>query len=525
LTGNGFPDFSLSFFMRPLRPHPHLYEMNTWVWLNELSRKAGKITRLGDVSEQEWDRLRSLGFDCVWLMGIWERSPRSRQIARTDAGLRRAYDHALPGWREPDVVGSPYAIRAYRPDPALASWENLRRTREALHDRGMKLILDFVPNHTALDHEWVESHPEYYVQGSREEVGARPADFFAVHVGSATLHLAHGKDPYFPPWTDTAQLNLFHSDTRKALYGELEKMAEYCDGVRCDMAMLVLNEVFAGTWKGCLQSDSPPKEEFWAEACRLLPDFIWIAEVYWDLEWKLQRLGITYTYDKRLYDRLRGPAPSCIMDHLRADGEFQRRLVRFIENHDEERAMTAFGPRQHAAVAIVMATLPGMRLYHQGQLEGRRIRIPVQLARRMEESVDHRVEGWYVRLLHVTDDDVFHAGQWRLLVVRSSGDSSYEQLLAYEWKLESKHVVVIVNLGTIPARGSIVLMEDAFVPPQVRTEDFWVFDDPIHHFRLKRKVGELIEQGLHLEVPPYQGHILLRKLTCARAGEGVEGAG
>ncbi|MCA9420519.1 MAG: hypothetical protein KC592_05865, partial [Nitrospira sp.] len=338
------------------RPHPHLYEINTSVWLHELSRKMNRTIHLGDVSDQEWDDLQAKGFDCIWLMGMWERSPLGRRIASQHADLQREYAKALPGWHDSDVVGSPYAVRAYRPDPELASWEQLGKVLEKLHERGMKLILDFVPNHTALDHEWTTRHPEYYVQGTSRDETNFPSEFFPIETPKGIRYLAHGKDPHFPAWTDTVQLQYFNPDMRAALLHELGHIAQYCDGVRCDMAMLVLNDVFAQTWGKHVERAACPSSEFWTEAIALLPDFLWIAEVYWDREWELQQLGFHFTYDKRLYDRLCHASPREVAGHLQADVIFQNKLVRFLENHDEARSALFFGNVRLPAVGVLMAT-------------------------------------------------------------------------------------------------------------------------------------------------------------------------
>jgi len=105
------------------RDHPHLCEVNAWSWLTELSHRAGRKICLSDVPQREWDRLCAKGFDFIWLMGIWERSSEARRIAQVTPDLRREYDSALPDWRPEHVVGSPYAIRSYLPDPQLATWE------------------------------------------------------------------------------------------------------------------------------------------------------------------------------------------------------------------------------------------------------------------------------------------------------------------------------------------------------------------------------------------------------------------
>lgn len=442
-----------------MRPHPHLYEINTWVWLGELSRKYGRRIALGDVPPQEWDVFASRGFDCVWLMGVWQRSESGRLIALDDPQLRSAYDRALPNWQPADVVGSPYAIRAYCPDPNIGNWNDLDVALEALHQRDMKLILDFVPNHTAVDHEWIRSHPDYYVQGTVRDFERSPSGFLQVNLQGRSLYLAHGKDPYFPAWTDTVQLNYFNEATRLALLQELQIIAQHCDGVRCDMAMLVLNHIFRKTWESCISATSSPDTEFWAQAVRQLSGFIWIGEVYWDLEWALQQLGFQFTYDKRLYDRLRHLTPHEVGLHLSADMTYQNRLVRFLENHDEPRSANVFSQEQRSAFATLVATLPGMRLYHQGQLEGKRIRLPVQLERQQEEPVNQEILLMYERLLSLTDEDVFHYGDWSRVSVQAAGDSRADNVIAYQWKSDKDWRAVVVNLSPLSWRGHVRLQD------------------------------------------------------------------
>ncbi len=487
------------------RPHPHLYEINTWVWLHELSRKMDRTIRLGDVPDQEWDDLQAKGFDCLWLMGIWERSPLGRQIARQHPDLQKEYAKALPGWQESDVVGSPYAIRAYQPDPDLGSWEQLEKVLGKLHDRGMKLILDFVPNHTALDHEWTTRHPEYYIQGTCQNATNFPTRFFPVETPEGIRYLAHGKDPHFPAWTDTAQLHYFNPDTRSALLHELYTIAQYCDGVRCDMAMLVLNEVFAQTWEGQLESLVSPSREFWTEAIALLPDFIWIAEVYWGREWELQQLGFHYTYDKRLYDRLRHSTSHEVTLHLQADRAFQGKLVRFLENHDEARSAVVFGSVRLPAVGVLMATLPGMRLYHQGQLAGKRIRIPVQLCRVQDEPPDEATAAMYDRILSIANDDVFHQGQWELLPAHSAGDSTFHHVIAYQWKTLQDWRLIVVNLSAMVAQAYIHLKGQLDSGPHECA--LYTLHDRFNDLVYEGRWKNVSTYGLYVRLDPFGCHV------------------
>src|ERR1039457_7976 len=223
-----------------MRTAPVIYEINTWVWLNDLTRTYGHTIQLANVPDREWDGLASWGFDAVWLMGVWERSPAGVRIAQENPDLLAEYRRALPDFTPDDVAGSPYCVHRYVVDAHLGGPDGLKRARAELARRNMALLLDFVPNHLALDHPWTSQHPEYFIHEENGEI-------------------ANGRDPYFPPWTDVAQIDAFDAGARDAAIETLRSIASQCDGVRCDMAMLLLNDVFAKTWGD--RAGPPPRDE------------------------------------------------------------------------------------------------------------------------------------------------------------------------------------------------------------------------------------------------------------------------
>ncbi|HKO90040.1 MAG TPA: alpha-amylase family glycosyl hydrolase, partial [Polyangiaceae bacterium] len=223
--------------MTPWPRYPLIYEVNTWAWLHELSQKHGRAVDLATVPEPEWDSLGAHGCDAVWLMGVWERSPAGIAISLANAGLRADFERVLPDFSAEDNVGSPYCVRRYVVDTRLGGPRGLALARRQLRERGLRLILDFVANHVAPDHPWVQRHPEYFVQGSREELLNAPASF----IEREGTVFACGRDPYFPAWPDVLQLDVFQPGLRAAVKGVLSELAEQCDGLRCDMAMLPLN--------------------------------------------------------------------------------------------------------------------------------------------------------------------------------------------------------------------------------------------------------------------------------------------
>jgi Alpha amylase, catalytic domain len=485
----------------PLRPHPHLYEINTWAWLEKLSARLGRLVKLDDVSDAEWDALARLGVDIVWLMGVWQRSAESRRIALADLSNTAQYDLALAGWTPEDVVGSPYAVARYVPDPRMGTWDSLDRVREKLHARGIALFLDFVGNHTALDHPWARQHPEFYVQGASEEFQEDPGSFRRVETASGVFSLALAKDPYFPPWKDAAQLNHFSTQMRAAHLADLQTIAVHCDGVRCDMAMLQLNEIFGKLWGRYLGGAKPPETEFWTEALVAVPHLVFLAESYWGTERRLLELGFSFVYDKGLYDAVRDVNMPEVHERVAADIGYQSRLARFLENHDEARWTTVFGDRRLVSVGTLMSTLPGMRFYHQNELSGSKIRLPITLRVGTDEPPDPLAVAFFANVLRITQDDVFHTGVWNLLQVKPEGDATPDGLVVYEWRSEKSWKLVAVNLSERASQGRVHFGDHALSP------DDYTFHDVLNDVRYVRNGRELRDKGLFVRREGYQAHL------------------
>jgi hypothetical protein len=485
-----------------LRPHPHLYQIHTWAWLDALSRTAKRQLMLRDVPDTEWDRIRGLGFDLVYLLGIWKRSPGGRHIFRTDAASFKVFDHALPGWTVESVIGSPFSIVDYAPDPRIGTWDDIDAIRAKLHARGMRLILDFIPNHMGPDHPWIFEHPDYLMQGRELDFQHAPTDFLLIEPdGKAPYFIARGRDPYFAPWADTAQIDYFSETARTALVKLLKVIGSHCDGLRCDMAMLILNAVFARTWSHLLADRPMPEREFWTDAIAALPPaFIWMAEVYWDMEAELQALGFTYTYDKRLYDRLKAGNVDYIRGHLSADIAYQGHMARFLENHDEARSLPTFGRDKVPVLAAMIATLPGLRFFHQGQFVGKEIHLPMPLNRAIDEPPDMVLAGIYEAILNIAKDPAFHTGDWSLLPVDGIDDSS-GNLLAYRWRGDEGYRAVILNLGPSAAQGKI------WIAHEIAASSSHDFADLLNGQSYMRNHDDLAANGLYVRLEAYHAHI------------------
>ena len=479
---------------------PSLYQVNTRVMLTALSRELGRAATLDDVPDAELDRWQALGFDWIWLLSVWRTGAAGRRISRENPEWRREFAETLPDLREDDIAGSGFAITGYAVDPSLGGNAALARLRARLARRGLRLMLDFVPNHTALDHPWVGEHPAYYVEGSELDLARAPQNYVWVDSGSGPRLFAHGRDPYFPGWPDTLQLDYAHPDTQEAMVGELEQIASLCDCVRCDMAMLVLPDVFERTW-----GRRPPP--FWEGAIERVrkraPEFRFMAEVYWDLEWTMQQLGFDWAYDKRLYDRLRAGAARPVREHLLAGLDYQSRLARFLENHDEPRAAASFAPGAHQAAAVVTYLTPGLRFFHQGQLEGRRARISPHLVRAPDEPVQAELQRFYAELLAALRDPTVRDGDWRLLELAPAWDGNWTSdcFVAWSWRHGGEVRVAAVNF-TDHASQCWVRLDSLGL-----TEGKIVLTDRLGDARYERDGRELMSRGLYLDLPAFGRHL------------------
>jgi hypothetical protein len=490
--------------------YPTIYEINAWVWLSDLSKRHRTSLDLGSVPSAEWDAIAEYGFDCIWLMGVWERSPAGIAIANQNLNLLSDFRQALPDFQSQENVGSPYCVRRYVVDQHLGGPDGLATARKELAKRNMSLMLDFVPNHVAPDHPWVIEHPEYFIAGNADEARNDPASY--IKIGDRIF--ACGRDPFFPAWPDVLQLNAFQPGLRRAVIDTILSIAQQCDGIRCDMSMLLMNPIFERTWGD--RAGQRPETEYWAALIpaikKIRPDFTFVAEAYWDLEWELQQQGFNFCYDKRLYDRLEHDSAESVRLHLCADIGYQEKLLRFIENHDEPRAAAAFSPAKERAAAVTISTQSGARLFHEGQFEGRRTRVPVFLGRRPEEPVNRELQVFYKKLLKAIDTPIFGEGHWSLCDRKGWPDNeSYRNLVAWTWVKDDDRYLIIVNLSDTNVQARVI------VPWGDAGGDTWRLADTLNDATYDRSGDEMQEQGLYVELGLWEHNFF----QCHRNRKGV----
>jgi len=467
-----------------------IYEINTWPWLSELSERYGTGITLESVPDTEWDALRAMRFDAVWLMGVWERSAEGRTIARSHPMVLAECARVVPGLNPSrDIVGSPYSIRSYTVEAQLGGSSALKVARQKLHPRGLRLFLDYVPNHTGRDHAWLHETSDCYVSGTDQDLASQPGRFFSKD-GRVIAHGTPSRQPN-DVWTDTAQLNAFSARYRALAVETLTAIGRQCDGVRCDMAHLLRTAAFESLWGAA--AGPKPATEFWAEVLQKVrhhhPEMLFVAECYGDTQSALVQDGFDACYDKeRFYDRLRASDCAGLRRHLEGTGaEQMKRLVHYISNHDEDPVEQAFQPpERHRLAAVAVATLPGPSLWHHLQLEGRWGKQYVQL------GTSVLVRSFYQRLLVATDRPALRQGRWSLCELAQA-----PSMLAYCSEHEDDRVVVVLNLSAGDSQGMLKVPWPALAGRRWTTRDLLSGDEAEHDG------DQMLAGNMPIHLPPW----------------------
>lgn len=477
---------------------PVLYEVNTRTWLRQLAEHAGRPIHLSEIPDEELHRWSKLGFTHIWMMGVWNIGPKSREVA-----LKQWRDHWEPQMPslEADVQGSPYAISDYSVDPRLGDPLSLLLLRDRFHAHGLKLILDFIPNHFGVDSMEPYYYPARFVQSPGEAPG-----FFPMETRFGQRWFAHGRDPYFPPWDDTIQLDYRSAETQHHMSAVAQTIAAYGDGLRCDMAMLLLPDIFRETWK-----DYPPtastlaRSGFWSEAIAQVkqshPGAELIAEAYWGREAELQELGFDFTYNKRVTDMLTRGEITTLCEYLpQCAPGYLARSVHFLENHDEPRAASLFKIPFHKTAALLILSLPGMALLHDGQLQGRREFARIQMSKRPPEKADPELSDYYSKLLTTLSESQLREGKPEILQPEPiySGETSFQNGIAVRWSERKGRLhFALFNLSESPVRFQVPCATGAGFHPE-----FIFGTGAIPSASIRTQENRLI-----CEIPPCSGDI------------------
>jgi hypothetical protein len=249
-------------------------------------------------------------------------------------------------------------------------------------------------------------------------------------------------------------------------------------------------------------------EPFWPEATGRVkaktPSFIFMAEVYWDLEWTLMQQGFDYCYDKSLYDRLLSQDAAAVRAHLWADLAYQNKLARFLENHDEPRAAHDFPQPIHQAAAVVTYFTPGLRFFHEGQLEGRRVKVSMHLGRRPQEAIDPILKEFYGKLLDCLKRPEVRDGRWQLLKIHPAweGNPTWDSFLAFTWEDGAgQRLLVAINYGPSQGQCHVVWPFVDMKGKEVTLQDL------MHEASYEWEGDALLYRGLYVDLPAWGFHV------------------
>eukprot|EP00928_Gymnodinium_smaydae_P015776 TRINITY_DN1584_c0_g1_i3.p1 TRINITY_DN1584_c0_g1~~TRINITY_DN1584_c0_g1_i3.p1 ORF type:complete len:535 (+),score=103.23 TRINITY_DN1584_c0_g1_i3:65-1669(+) len=498
-----------------VRRQPIVYEISTRPWLYALAQSGiqancGEYVCLRDVPQTEWQRMKDDSIDMVWLMGVWQLGSFGVQHDRAPDEMR-AFSRELPDIRSEDVIGSPYAVVNYTVNSDIGNDDDLAAVRRTLNELGMKLMLDFVPNHGAVDSVLVESNPGLFIQ---KPGGSFPGNWFIQREGKT---YAYGRGPYDGPWTDTLNYNYWNPATVRQLTDVIVSIAARADAIRCDMAMLILNPVIERTWGNLMRASgfSYPSQEFWSvaiDAARAqFPGTLFMAEAY-DYNFMspsekptLQNLGFDFVYDKDVLDNLNGGNLDAIRGYIRSRSQpFFEKTAHFVENHDEPRSAASLGGQQQAFIgSVVASTLPGLRLFYFGQFDGFSAKLDVQLRRATKQVPNADLHARYTTLLRIISDDVFHTGIWTF--VNTPREGSAWRVSAWRWASAdgSKKRLIVVNFSD-QAAWAQVQVADALGNGG---SDMILVKDLLTDAVYQRSASELRGSGLNVGLQPWSASI------------------
>ena len=397
---------------RDWMPNLVLIAKNTYVWLDQLSRKYQRqIQHLDDIPEEELATLARWGVTGLWLIGLWERSNASRMIKQLRGNV--------------EAVASAYSLMDYRIAADLGGEEAYRTLRDRAWKWGIRLASDMVPNHMGIDSTWVIQHPDWFLSldyspypsytfngpnlSWDNRVGIYLEDHYYDNSDAAVVFkrvdfwtgdqkfIYHGNDGTSMPWNDTAQLNYLKAEVREAVIAAILEVAHRFPIIRFDAAMTLAKKHYQRLWfpepgtGGAIPSraehglsrqqfDELFPDEFWRQVvdrvAQEAPDTLLLAEAFWLMEgYFVRTLGMHRVYNSAFMNMLRDEKNQeyrlVIKNTLEFDPEILKRYVNFMNNPDERTAVDQFGKGdKYFGVCILMATMPGLPMFGHGQVEG-----------------------------------------------------------------------------------------------------------------------------------------------------------
>ena len=549
-------------------PRLVLIAKNSYVWLEQLSRKHGRwIRTLDQIPDEELDLLRDRGFTGLWLIGLWERSRASQRIKQRMG--------------DADAVASAYSLYSYDIAEDLGGWGALENLRSRAWQRGVRLSADMVPNHMGIDSQWVIEHPDWFLSlpyspypsysfnsenlSDDPRVGIYLEDHYYNKTDAAVVfqrrdhhtgdvrYIYHGNDGTSFPWNDTAQLDYLKAEVREAVIQTILHVARNFPVIRFDAAMTLAKKHVQRLWfpepgsGGAIPSraehgmtraefDEAIPNEFWREVvdrvAAEVPDTLLLAEAFWLLEgYFVRTLGMHRVYNSAFMHMLRDEDNAkyrmAIKNTLEFDPQILKRYVNFMNNPDEKTAIEQFGNGdKYFGVATVLSTLPGLPMFGHGQVEGLREKYGMEFRKpKWDETPDEGLVGgheWKIfPILHRRSlfADVEQFFLYDLFTTEGSVD---ENVFAYSNVHSDERGLVIYHNRYADTAGWIKIsaayldkntgdlrqksLAEALGLP---FEGYVIFKDYVTHLEYIRSCEEFWQKGMYLELRAYQHHVFM----------------
>jgi glycosidase len=545
-----------------------LIAKNAYVWLDQLSKMYQRpINSLGQIPDEELDKLAQWGFTGLWLIGLWERSSASKRIKQ------------LRG--NPEAVASAYSLLDYQIASDLGGEESYQNLRQRAWRRGIRLASDMVPNHMGIDSHWVMEHPDWFISqdyspfpsysfnGANlswdERVGIYVEDHYYNNTDAAVVfkrvdrwtgqekYIYHGNDGTSMPWNDTAQLNYLKPDVREAVIQTILHVARKFPVIRFDAAMTLAKKHFQRLWfpepgtGGAIPSraehgltkeqfDTAIPIEFWREVvdrvAQEVPDTLLLAEAFWLMEgYFVRTLGMHRVYNSAFMNMLRDEKNAeyrlVIKNTLEFDPEILKRYVNFMNNPDERTAVDQFGKEdKYFGICTMMVTLPGLPMFGHGQVEGFTEKYGMEYRRAYweEKSDVYLIERHKQQIFPLLKKRYLFSQVQDFLLYDFYTPEGYvnEDVFAYSNRSGSERGLVVYHNKFATAKGWIrisaaysvksengehMLIQKRLGEGLGLTNDgntYCIFRDPVNNLEYIRNSKELHDKGLYIELEAYK---------------------
>ena len=487
----------------------------------------------------------------------------------------------------PEAEASAYSLYDYDIAQDLGGYEAYYNLRDRAWYRGIRIASDMVPNHTGIDSKWINEHPERFLSidqvpypsytfngpnlSDQPNIGIYVEDHYYNRTDAAvvfkyvdfrsgkTKYLYHGNDGTSMPWNDTAQLNYLNADVREAVIQQILHVARLSPIIRFDAAMVLTKRHIQRLWfpepgsGGAIPSRSTypvlkenfdkliPKE-FWREVvdriAQEVPDTLLLAEAFWLLEgYFVRTLGMHRVYNSAFMNMLKNEENSkyrlTIKNTLEFDPEVLKRFVNFMNNPDEETAVTQFGKGdKYFGVCILMITMPGLPMIGHGQIEGFNEKYGMEYRKAYyNEQIDYDLVARHEReIFPLLKKRYLFSGVENFLLYDfyTSQGVVDENVFAYSNRVGKENILVIYHNKYAQTNGWIKLSAAYSVKTGTgderklnrstlgdglslhNEEDFFcIFRDFIAGIEYIRTSKELYDQGLFVSLGGYQYHVFL----------------